>query len=324
MDTTDLLELIQAMVTAPSSNPTMSSGVSAHKPPTTLAVMFADIAGSTMLYDTLGDVRAKRMIDPCIALMRDIAGRYGGRVIKTIGDEVMCVLPDADSGCIAATDMQLKISALPAVSGIQRAIRIGFHVGEVIEENNDVFGDTVNVAARMARLAKSMQIMTTRSTVARLSPLLRGATRPIAALSVKGKGDDVEVCEIIWQASDEQTMMTLSIMPAFKSVELRLQHAGQEFFLEQVNTGIVLGRDASCHIVVTDRMASRQHARIERRRDKFFLIDQSTNGTFVAVAGEPEIILRREEVMLRGSGCIAFGHSVDRAGDEVVEFSILR
>ena len=311
------------MSTVPSSSPTVISELPEQKSPKMLAVMFADLVGSTMLYDTLGDAQAKRMVDECIVLMRDIAGRYGGRVIKTIGDEVMCVLPDADSACIAATDMQLKISVLPVVSGIQRAIRIGFHVGVVIEENNDVFGDTVNLSARMARLAKSMQIMTTRSTVDRLSPLLGAATRRIAALSVKGKGDDVEVCEIMWQASDEQTMMTPSIQPAFKAVELHLVHAGQAFLLSQVNTDIVLGRDASCQIVVADRMASRQHARIERRRDKFFLIDQSTNGTFVDVAGEPEIVLRREEVMLRGTGRIAFGHSVGRSGDgEVLEFSV--
>ena len=290
--------------------------------PKVLAVLFADIAGSTKLYDTLGDAQAKRMIDECITLMRAITAQYGGRVVKTIGDEVMCVLPDADGACLAAMDMQLKISALPVVSGVQRAIRAGFHVGSVIEENNDVFGDTVNLAARMAGLAKGTQIMTTRATVDRLSALLRSATRPIAALSVKGKGDDVEVCEVIWQASDEMTMATPSILAAARNMVLWLKHAGQEHLLEQSNTGIVLGRDAGCEIVVADRMASRHHARIERRRDKFFLIDQSTNGTFVAVAGEPEISLRREEVMLRGAGQIAFGHSVGEGGGEVVEFSV--
>ena len=305
-----------------SSNPTLLSGAPELKTPKVLAVLFADIAGSTKLYDTLGDEQAKRMIDDCIALMRGVTEQYGGRVVKTIGDEVMCVLPDADSACLAATDMQLKISALPVVSGVQRAIRAGFHAGPVIEENNDVFGDTVNLAARMAGLAKGTQIMTTRATVDRLSPMLRGSTRPIAALSVKGKGDDVEVCEIIWQASEEMTMATPSLAAAARHVELRMRHGGQDHVLEQANSAIILGRDASCQIVVADRMASRQHARIERRRDKFFLIDQSTNGTFVWVEGEPEISLRREEVMLRGSGKIAFGHSVGETSDEVVEFIV--
>lgn len=304
--------------TDPNSQPSASQAASFSAP----AILFADISGSTKLYDTLGDTQAKKMVDECIALMRAVVAQYGGRVIKTIGDEVMCVLPDADSGCLAATDMQLKIMALPVVATVKRAIRVGFHAGPVIEENNDVFGDTVNLAARMAGLAKALQIITTQATVDRLTPLLRSSSRKIAALSVKGKGDDVEVCEIIWQASDELTMATPSIITGHKPTKLVLRYANTELVLEQANASIVLGRDAGCQIVVADRMASRQHARIERRQGKFMLIDQSTNGTFVAVAGEPEITLRREEVMLRAQGRIAFGHSVGDAGGDIVEFSV--
>ena len=286
-------------------------------------VLFADISGSTKLYDTLGDAQAKRMIDECLDLMREATARYGGRVVKTIGDEVMCVLPDADSACLAATDMQLKIATLPLASGVQRAIRVGFHVGAVIEEQGDVFGDTVNLAARMAGLAKGGQIMSTRATVDRLSPLLRTGTRPIAALSVKGKGDDVQVCEILWQPGEELTMATTSTLAASGQLELQLRHAGKTHRLAKPNAGVFLGRDVSCDVLVADRMASRVHARIELRRDKFYLIDQSTNGTFVKVQGEPEIVLRREEVMLRASGQIALGHSVAEEGAELVGFTVV-
>lgn len=303
-------------------DPNSQSPARVLKVSTKLAVLFADIAGSTKLYDTLGDTQAKKMVDECIVLMRGIVGQYGGRVVKTIGDEVMCVLPDADSGCLAATDMQLKITALPAVSDVQRAIRVGFHAGPVIEENNDVFGDTVNLAARMAGLAKSMQIITTRATIELLSPMLQHSSRRIAALSVKGKGDDVEVCEIIWRGGEELTMAAVSTLPPSKQTRLHLLYGVSELVLELANAGIVLGRDASCQIAIADRMASRQHARIERRRDKFFLIDQSTNGTFVAFVGESEIALRREEVMLRGEGRIAFGRSVSESSDETVGFTL--
>jgi adenylate cyclase len=287
-----------------------------------MAVLFADIAGSTKLYDTLGDAQAKMLIDECLGLMCGIIGRYSGRVIKTIGDEVMCVLPDADSGHLAAADMQLKVMALPAVSNVKRAIRIGFHVGPVIEESSDVFGDAVNMAARMAGLAKGMQIITTLATVERLSPALRESTRQIAALSVKGKSDDIEVCEVIWQEGGDLTMATPSIKTATAKIELHLAHGTQELVLEQANSAVLLGRDASCQIVLADRMASRVHARIERRRDKFFLVDQSTNGTFVTFTGESEIALRREEVMLRGRGRIVFGHSISDSSEETVDFAV--
>lgn len=302
--------------------PQVQAGALQHPAPASPSVLFADIAGSTKLYDTLGDTQAKKMVDQCIALMRGIVGQYGGRVIKTIGDEVMCVLPDADSGCLAASDMQLKIMALPAVSNVKRAIRVGFHAGALIEENGDVFGDTVNLAARMVGLAKATQIITTRATVEQLSPLLQSSSRRIASLSVKGKGDDVDVCEIIWLAGEELTMATPSIITPPKKTALHLRCGSTELVLEQANAALVLGRDAACQIVVADRMASRQHARIERRQDKFFLIDQSTNGTFVAFAGEAELTLRREEVMLRGPGRMAFGRSVSQSSDDTVEFEL--
>jgi adenylate cyclase len=286
-----------------------------------MSVLFADISGSTKLYDTLGDTQAKKLVDECIGIMRDIVARYKGRVIKTIGDEVMCVLPDADSGHLAAADMQLKISSLQIVGNVRRAIRVGFHCGPVIEESGDVFGDTVNMAARMAGLAKGMQIITTRATVDKLSAPLRSSTRGIAALSVKGKGDDVDVCEVIWQAGEDLTMATASIA-AVKPVKLQLRHSAKALTLEQANSGITIGRDAGCQVVLADRMASRVHARVERRRDKFFLIDQSTNGTFVNFAGEAEIVLRREEVMLRAQGRIAFGHSMAESAEETLDFEV--
>ena len=290
--------------------------------PAVMTVLFADVSGSTKLYDALGDTQAKAMVDECIGIMRTVVDQYGGRVIKTIGDEVMCVLPHADTGLLAATDMQTKVTALPVVSNVKRAIRVGFHFGPVIEEHNDVFGDTVNLAARMAGLAKGQQIITTLATVEQMVPMLRASTRRIAALAVKGKDDDVEVCEVIWQASEELTMATPSMASAARHIDLSLRYAGATMGLNQTNSAIVVGRDASCQLVVPDRMASRQLARIERRRDKFILIDQSTNGTFVEFDGEDETVLRREEVMLRGRGRIALGHSVSGLPEETIYFEL--
>lgn len=295
-----------------------ASSNAAVRPPRMLAVLFADVVGSTRMYDTLGDVQAKLMVDECIALMRQIVHQYGGRVVKTIGDEVMCVLPNANNAYLASTDMQHQITALPEISGVRRSIRVGFNFGVVIEENNDVFGDTVNLAARMTGLARGQQIITTGATVARLAPMLQMSTRPIAVIPIKGKGDDVNVCEVIWQGGDELTMAAPLATLNRAVIKLSLTHGIQTLVLDKFSNGIVIGRDPNCDICVEDRGASRQHARIERRRNKYFLIDQSTNGTYVVFAGEGEIVLRREEAMLRGSGTIAFGG----AGGETVRFSL--
>lgn len=287
-----------------------------------VAVLFADIAGSTKLYELLGDTQAKFMIDEALASLRAITERYKGRVVKTIGDELMCVFTNAERGFLAAADMQNSVNSMPVVNAARRMIRIGFHAGPVIEEKGDVFGDTVNVAARMAGLAKGMQIMTTRTTVDALPPALRSSTRPIASVAVKGKADDLAVCEVLWQESDDLTMAAGALQAAEARVELVVRHTGEDIVLGADRTSLMLGRDPGCDIVIADPKASRQHARIEKRRDKFFLTDQSTNGTYVSFAGEREIALRREEVMLRRSGRIVFGHSAaDPAGD-AVEFTL--
>jgi class 3 adenylate cyclase len=285
------------------------------------AVLFADMAGSTMLYEKLGDALAKTLVDECLDQMRAVTLRRGGRVVKTIGDELMCVFPDADRASLAAIDMQLAIATLPAASGVRRAIRIGLHAGQLLEEQDDVFGDTVNTAARMAALAKADQIITTFATVALMSPLLRSNTRHIAALAVRGKVDDVEVCEVLWQASDELTMAASYNQPSILQT-LRLIHGARDLVLEAGGGFVVIGRDPSCHIVLADRKASRLHARIEWRRDKFFLIDQSTNGTYVTLVDEEEVVLRREELMLRGYGRICFGHSMADSSEETVDFAL--
>jgi len=100
-----------------------------------------------------------------------------------------------------------------------------------------------------------------------------------------------------------------------------LHHDGEEKVLDATQGSFSLGRDAASDIIINDRRASRTHARIERRRDKFVLIDQSTNGTYVTFVGEAEFALKREEVILRSKGRISFGHAFDE-NSEVVEFKV--
>ena len=196
------------------------------------AVLFADLAGSTKLYETLGDTFAKIVVDECLDAMRAVTARHSGRVIKSIGDELMCVFPDADQGSMAASEMQLAIAALPPVPGVRRSIRVGFHAGPLLEADGDVFGDTVNTAARMTGLAKGDQIITTLTTVVRMSPLLRASTRLIAALAIRGKEEDVEVCEVLWQATDELTMAASALVQPAASQSLHLLHGNHRLLVE--------------------------------------------------------------------------------------------
>jgi class 3 adenylate cyclase len=286
-----------------------------------LCVLFADVSGSTRLYERLGDKEALHAVERCLNRMTRATEQFKGRVVKTIGDEVMAVFDTAQAGMEAACSMQQRVDDLPPVSGIKLAIRVGFHFGPALEEDDDVFGDTVNTASRMAGLAKAGQIITTGETVAALPTLLQQSTREIDAIAVKGKAEAVRVCEVLWQESDDLTMKSASVAPPPAALRLRLRHGGQEKVIDASTGVFLLGRDPSSDIVIGDRRASRSHARIERRRDKFVLIDQSTNGTYVTFDGEVEFALKREETILRGRGRISFGHAFDPQG-EIVEFEV--
>jgi adenylate cyclase len=288
--------------------------------PTNKAVLFADVSGSTRLYETVGDEQALRQIDECLNLLKRIVDEFDGRVIKTIGDELMCTFPDADSAAQAAAEMQDRLDKRPPVGGVKLTIRIGFQFGPVLEENDDVFGDTVNVAARMVGLAKGGQIITTSDAISALSAYLRANTRSLDALAVKGKQEEINVHEVFWQESDDVTMLSGRLQTALPAGGLKLVHGGREIRLDEHKTAVSLGRDAQNDIVIADKMASRIHARIERRRGKYVLVDQSTNGTYVTVRGDTEMQLKREEFILRGSGTICFGHAARAGATETVEF----
>ena len=284
------------------------------------AILFADVSGSTKLYELAGDAVAHAAIEKCVNLMRDKTVGAKGRVIKTIGDEVMSCFATADEAADAAIEMQLAIAQLPPVGNTQIGIRVGFNHGPVVEREGDVFGDAVNLAARLAGVATKGQIITARDTVMLMSPMLKAATRAITTIQVKGKAQEIQVYELIWQQSEDMTTLAShKSVYTPKNAKLRLVVQGNELVLSSERPSVALGRDQSADLVIRERMASRAHGKIERRLDKFILTDHSANGTFITIEGDKEIVLRREEFTLRGHGWIAFGQSRTTATD-VVEF----
>ena len=291
--------------------------------PATLAIVFADISGSTRLYETLGDAVARELVSQCLELMTEQIKKHGGTVIKTIGDEIMCTYPSADQAVESSMAMQEVVTEdLPRINPnmpSSMTIRIGLHFGPAILEEGDVFGDAVNTAARMAGLAKGGQIITTGETTKSLSPALRECSRHVDRITRKGKAEELDIFEVIWQAEDVTRMATGLLKTETKKASLVLRyHTEQREFDQEMGT-VIIGRGKKADMVINDSMASREHARIEFRRGKFILTDQSTNGTYIITADGPAY-LRRENIVLTGAGKIALGREVADA-TEVVMFN---
>jgi hypothetical protein len=221
--------------------------------------------------------------------------------------------------------MHIAVSVLPGVDGEKLALRIGFHAGPILQRDGDIFGDTVNIASRLAAQATKGQVLTSADTAAKLAPLLRSATRRLYDIAVKGKADDIALCEVVWAKSADLTDVPLGhSQQAATKTRLRLRVGNREVVrwrgAESIRESISIGRDPESTIVIADTAASRHHCVIEHRQNHFVIRDQSSNGTFVRVDGDKDdTILRREEFVLRGHGWIAFGRPKSEA-TEVAEY----
>jgi len=290
-----------------------------------LAILFADIANSTHIYDTLGNKVAKNLIDASLSLLSEVTAKYQGTVIKTIGDEIMCTFPTAGDAVEAAIEMHQSLEDLPFAEKPEYGspnIYVGIQFGTVIKESGDVFGDAVNVAARMVALAKQRQIITTEGTVTLLSEERQSQARCIDKTTVKGKSGVLLIYEVIWEAHDLTVMAThTSEISTLKSrLELTYQH--QTIQLDENRPSATLGRQRHNDIIVNDSRVSRSHARIEYNRGKFTLIDQSSNGTSLRIQGKESIHLRREETQLLGNGVIGLGRNVTPESDTAIHFAV--
>jgi adenylate cyclase len=292
-----------------------------------LAVLFADISGSTALYDNLGDVLAQRLIARCIATMTNEILAYQGTVVKTIGDEIMCTFPSAESAFNAACAMQRAVKKDNQGSGQPMHIRIGFHYGDVICESGDIFGDTANVAAHVAKITRANQIMATQTVIDALPPGLQSKTRRIMRSDFKGKQEQFDISMIIWGTEDMGS--TRIGIPAYRKSqdnesnnELMLRYRDHSYAVNKRHRTVILGREEICQIVVQSDFASRQHVRIEFRLGKFFIVDQSTNGTYIRFKDGNVVCITCDEMILEGSGSLSMGQSFSEHGIDPVEFSI--
>lgn len=293
-----------------------------------LAILFADVVGSTHIYEVMGDLRARDMVLTCVDIMRTATEAHEGTVIKTIGDEIMATFPSADNALNAASRMQHEIRshANLKVNGQPVAIRIGCHYGPVVAENRDIFGAAVHTANRMTSQAKAGQIMITGTMAQQLAPEWRSSVRQIDVAMLKGKSNEDELFEVLWHKEDATSMLPALALGALlrdkqKPQRLRLHCQGQELSLTNGGAGITIGRAEENDIVIKGNLISRLHARIEFDRGKFMLVDQSTNGTFVTNQNGEESFVRRDSLQLKGQGMIGLGKAPEEAVAQTVRFT---
>ncbi len=288
-----------------------------------LTILFADVSGSTKLFETRGDVEARRLVAAILGALAEVTARHGGRVIKTIGDEIMCTFPGAMQGLLCAVDMQKRVAHDPDFARDKLAIRIGLHHGEALIEENDVYGDAVNTAARMAALAKREQVITTASTINMLTNVGMLRTRAVGQARVAGKLQPIDIVDVQWQEDTSNVTMVqraIRLDAGGAKAKLLLRYRGQVLEMDALSQPFTLGRDTASSLIVEAEWVSRNHAMIEYKRGYFVISDRSTNGTYVKVGDADELRLHRDEVHLRKSGTISLGQTIALNPDHVLLF----
>ena len=290
------------------------------------AVLFADVCDSTTMYEAMGDAKALALINRLFKLLDKQVNANSGITVKTLGDGLVCQFREADAAFRAACDMQAAAAKLAADAKPPLKIKVGYTYGPVVLKDGDVFGDTVNVCARLVALANPSQVLTTLQAVEALSPGLRGRCRELYATRVRGRSGQLKVCEVLWRADPDVTKVDAADAEASapRTWRLKLTIAGESFVVED-DAVMRIGRDASNEVVVATEHASRMHARIFNRADHFVIADQSSNGTFLMVDGSTrEVRLRRSEAVLGERGWIGLGKSTSQHGDHVVRYRLER
>ncbi|WP_158643255.1 adenylate/guanylate cyclase domain-containing protein [Ketobacter alkanivorans] len=292
--------------------------------PDHIVIMFADVSGSTQLYENLGDTDAHDCISESLNRIVHHASQHNGHLVETIGDEAMIMFAKIEDAALAAIDMQQHFFQTPVAHDHFIKIRIGFHYGPIEYDEGHPFGDTVNVAARVAALCESGRIIATDTTVSGLATQQEFQLRPYQTARVKGKSKPIRVQEIVWDREDSTSMINATQMTQLTQLEsqplsLQIYYRGKVYELAAGQGAFIIGRETHCDLVIDSALASRTHARIEFRWGEAILTDHSTNGTYVeAQRGKREgdgtsIRLHRREAALHGTGKIAIGTTVQQA-----------
>ncbi len=291
-----------------------------------VAVLMADISGSSALYDNVGDADALRQVGVCLDDMAAIVEDEGGTVIRSKGDDVLAIFTDP----VAALEASRAMLALKIADRTSLAIHVGATFGNVIRARDDIFGDSVNTAARLSSMAKSGELLASDSFVERLPENEQRRMHPLDNITFKGKDAAIGVFALLEEGTQLRTVIGKS--PAVTDarresrpapeVAVTLHYADRTYACPERQT-LSIGRSADNDIVIEHPWISREHARIQVRRGRVQLTDQSSSGSFVATPDGYEFMLKRETVMLTGSGTISPGVPATAPEAEVIRYEVI-
>ncbi len=279
---------------------------------TQLAVLFADVSGSTRLYEQYGDAIARADMAACIALLDRTARSLGGETLKTIGDEIMVAFVDPVKAALSAAEMQATLRRAGEEGEFQMGvlhIKIGWHFGNVAWRGEELVGETPIAAQQIINLAKADEILTSKNSIDAIPPQMFPDVHLIDTVRAEAWDGQLQIYKMPWEQTGDETQISSKphLQVTQTEIVLDLVYAGQKIRVDGRNDVCAVGRGKQAMLQVNGKLTSRQHAEITCRNGRFSIRDESTNGTYVVQSDGERTHLRREEGILSGKGTLGFG-----------------
>ncbi len=297
------------------------------------AVLFADLRGSTALFESMGNQAAAALVGQAIAAISSVVPTSGGQLIKTLGDGLMAVFPTAQTSLQAALQMQEVLASTVAhmrlisenTFSVTLQLQTGIAFGEVVEADGDCLGDAVNLAARLVEHAGDGEILITDEVLQDASAELQAVFIGLGAVHIRGRAEPVHMHILTGRGADTAATLFGDSANTVQPLGVRLCWHMIETSFDSRDLPVRIGRGSTAEFIIDDPRVSRSHARIEGHGGALQLLDLSINGTYVRFSRDDEILsLRRGSCTLHGSGLIGLGGAPDDPEAAVLSFEVIK
>lgn len=262
-----------------------------------VTVMFTDLTGSTKLAEELGDLAMRTLLKRHYDIVLPVIEMHAGVLVKTMGDGTMSYFEEPSDGVRAAIKIQEEIDKFNHDSHHpELLIRCGLNTGVGIVEKKDVNGDVVNVSQRFEALAKSREILISKDTYEPVKDKEEFSIVFLKEAQIKGKSGLLKAYKVLWEPEEIERFKKGALPPGVEDEYDGGGAATSDFNISDIKLEIeakftvtrkgaepvtyelssqprIIGRSSKADIVIPEQYISRQHAKIYKEKDDFYIED---------------------------------------------------
>lgn len=289
-----------------------------------LAVLYGKILSNDEISREIDLIQLKKQVAVTLSNLAQIVLEHGGKVFRTDADHLLCAFSNPKKAVQAAYDMQLEIHNDLSLAQSEIGMKAGMHYGTVLMDEHEAYGDVTSVAYELMNQSEKDMVMATKALTIHIPANFKIHLAGIGKIRIKGLKDEVDVYEVLWKENEPEDQTIFGGNASFDSDQeicLVIRHKNRQFIIDSKRNSFLLGRSDQNDLIVADEKVSRNHAAVQYRNGKYFLVDRSTNGTYIKTESKELFSLRKDELLLRGRGVISLGQAVSKSNADLIYYA---